>query len=104
MSKLKEILDGHVNELKSKIGIENQKQQEIFDIRTSICNSCPLKSGNTCNTKKFINPETFEVSLVKKEGFVKGCGCRLSAKQKSPSSKCPAGFWGGEFNNDNKQT
>ncbi|MCB1711373.1 MAG: hypothetical protein KDH96_02475 [Candidatus Riesia sp.] len=99
MSKIKEILDGHINELKSKIGLSDLKFDDVFKAREAICNSCPLKNGNTCNPRLFINPETMDVVSTPQEGFVKGCGCRLSAKQKSPSSSCPANFWGGEFNN-----
>lgn len=97
MSKLKEIIDGHINELKSKIGIVDQEKEKIFEIRKKICINCPLKSGNTCSTSKYINPKTLDVSTLPKVGYIRGCGCRLSAKQKSPSSECPAGFWGGEF-------
>lgn len=98
MSILKEIVDGHVNEFFSNIGVkQNEEKEKIFKSRARICLNCPLKTGNTCNRSKYINPETLEVSTTSKEGFVQGCGCRLSAKQKSPGSSCPAGFWGGEF-------
>lgn len=96
MSLLKQIVEGHVNEF---FGVKDKEQKEVFDSRAKICVSCPLKTGNTCNRNKFINPQTLEVSNTRKAGFIQGCGCRLSAKQKSPSSKCPAGFWGGEFDN-----
>ena len=99
MISIKEIIEGHVNELRSIVGIEDEDKDKIFKIREKICLNCPLKNGNTCNKSKFINPETKEVVTAPKAGFVRGCGCRLSAKQKSPGSKCPAGFWGGEFNN-----
>ena len=103
MINIKGILEGHINELRSLVGVEDKKDEAIYKLRATICDSCPLKKGNTCNTKLFINPETKEVSTTPKKDFVKGCGCRLSAKQRSPKDKCPAGFWGGEFNN-NKQT
>lgn len=98
MSRIKQIIEGHVNEFKSAIGTENKEDEKIFSSRAIICLNCPLKSGNTCNRSKYINPETLEVSTYSKSGFVRGCGCRLSAKQKSKTTKCPAGFWGGEFN------
>jgi hypothetical protein len=102
MINIKGILEGHINELRSKIGVEDQEKVGIFQLRATICNSCPLKKGNTCNPKLFINPETKEVFTTPKKGFVKGCGCRLSAKQRSTKDKCPAHFWGGEFDNTNK--
>lgn len=99
MSKLREIVEGHFNEFKSNIGINlSEEQQKVFASRAKVCSTCPLKNGNTCNPRKYINPETLEVSDHSKVGFVPGCGCRLSAKQQSPTSECPAGFWGGEFN------
>lgn len=98
MSKLKEIIEGHVNEFKSLISVTSEDHRKIFKSREKICLQCPLKSGNTCNTRMSINPETLETAPAaeNKPGFVKGCGCRLSAKQKSLTSKCPAGFWGEE--------
>ncbi|WP_294304343.1 hypothetical protein [uncultured Chryseobacterium sp.] len=93
-----EIIEGHLNELRSKIGLADQKEEYIYAVREEICNVCPLKNGNNCDTQKWINPRTMEVASAPKEGFIRGCGCRLSAKQKSKSSLCPAGFWGGEFN------
>lgn len=97
MSKLQEIVEGHVNEFKSLVGIGDEKEEVVFRKRENICISCPLKEGNTCNKSKYINPKTLEVSNAPLDGFVRGCGCRLSAKQKSPISKCPANFWGNEF-------
>ena len=99
MSILKQIAEGHLNEFLSKVGVEQTEEKEkVFQSRAKICLNCPLKTGNTCNRSKYINPKTMEVSSTRKAGFAQGCGCRLSAKQKSPGSKCPAGFWGGEFN------
>ena len=99
MSKLREIVEGHINEFKSAVGITaSSDQRRVVKSRVDVCNACPLKNGNTCNPKKYIHPETLEVSDVAAPGFVPGCGCRLSAKQQSPTSECPAGFWGKEYN------
>jgi hypothetical protein len=102
MSLLGEIINGHFNEFRAKVGIENKEQEKIFQSREKVCNSCPLKNGNTCNTNKGIHPETLDVTTdksKKNEGYRFGCGCRLSAKIRSsdPATKCPADFWGGEF-------
>lgn len=97
--KINEILEGHINELKALAGVANPKKEEIFAKRAAICNNCPLKNGNNCNPRLFMDPETMDISTTRKPGYVKGCGCRLSAKQRSPSSECPAGFWGNEFKN-----
>lgn len=94
----KEILEGTSNEIKSHVNYLNATDDEIFTARAKICDNCPLKNGNNCDTQRYINPETREVSNAFKPNFIRGCGCRLSAKQKSKQSACPAGFWGGEFN------
>ncbi|MDI1257358.1 MAG: hypothetical protein PSV16_14785 [Flavobacterium sp.] len=96
--KRNEIIDGHLNELRSKVGMADENAALIFAMREKICNACPLKNGNNCDTQRWINPETMETSNAPREGSIRGCGCRLSAKQKSKQSSCPAGFWGGEFN------
>ena len=100
MSKLKEIINGHLNEVKVLVGTASEEKTQIYNSRAKVCSNCPLKSGNSCNTTLSINPITLEVAPTseKRSGFIKGCGCRLSAKQKSNNSSCPAGFWGGEFN------
>ncbi len=90
---LKEIINGHINELKSLVGLTSKDEETIYSIREKICNHCPLKTGNTCDPRKWIHPDTLEVSDRFEKGFVSGCGCRLSAKQKSKTSSCPAGFW-----------
>jgi hypothetical protein len=121
-NKLKEIIDGHINELKSMTVGVNAQAGKIFRQRETICQKCPLKSGNRCDTSKVVtdNLKTLAFDSTLKvvrdkdhlNGFYyvtesgerayRGCGCRLSAKQKSPDSVCPAGFWGGEFNKNKK--
>lgn len=95
--KRKEILNGHMNELYALTGMTNKSDAAVFGLREKICNDCLLKVNNSCNSNMWIHPETMETAAASKEGFIRGCGCRLSAKQKSKYSKCPAGFWGGEF-------
>lgn len=92
-----DILDGHINELRAVAGMASKNEMSIFLLREKICNACPLKKGNSCNSRKWLHPKTKEVVDYKKEGFVRGCGCRLSAKQKSKHSVCPAKLWGNEF-------
>jgi len=40
-----------------------------------------------------MNPETLEVSETPKEGFKRGCGCRVQAKTRLPYAKCPLDRW-----------
>ncbi|WP_062061182.1 hypothetical protein [Aquimarina longa] len=91
-----QIVSGHLNELKEAFSLTSDEKKIIYSYRENICNQCPVKTQNVCDSKKWINPKTKELKYFHKEGFIKGCGCRLSAKQKAYNARCPAGFWGGE--------
>lgn len=68
--------------------------EELSKKRLAICRQCPLYKedswGPVCNPKRYLNPETGEVSFFPKEGYVKGCNCRLGQKTKNPSNHCIA--------------
>lgn len=83
------IVGGAVN---SVFGIN----KEMSDKRMSICKKCPLfsvKLGGMCNNRLLLNPNTNNVSVNEKEGYYRGCGCKLSFKTSVPSEECPAGKW-----------
>lgn len=83
------IVTGHVNEV---LGLN----QDLSSIRLAICKKCPLfspKFGGICNNRLWLNKETGDISLNYKDGYVRGCGCRLKAKTTLPSEKCPARKW-----------
>lgn len=66
--------------------------------RMEICKKCPLLKesstwGPTCDSSKYMNKETGEVSRLPHAGWIKGCGCRMKQKVLSPSAKCVAGKW-----------
>jgi hypothetical protein len=68
------------------------------NLRMEICRKCPLYTdrragGPVCSSYLYINPNTNEISLRRKEGYVKGCGCVIPNKVKSPDAACPAGKW-----------
>ncbi len=74
MSRFKKIVDGYKNLVKSKLGLSDEKDEEIFNARLTICNACPRKSAlNRCLE----------------------CGCPLAAKVRSlrPLNSCPKGHW-----------
>lgn len=83
--------------------IANGHIKEAFDINTElsksrlkICYSCPLystKFGGLCNNRLWLNVNTGDVSEYQKEGYVRGCGCRLQAKTRLPNAKCIIGKW-----------
>ena len=83
------IVKGHINEV---LNIN----QDISRNRLEICYRCPLyssKLGGTCNNRLWLNPSTGDISTTKKPGYINGCSCRLSAKTRIPTAKCPAGKW-----------
>lgn len=83
------IVKGHINEVL-------QLNKDISEGRLEICYQCPLyspKLGGICNNRLWLNPETGDVSTVKKDGYVNGCSCRLNAKTRLNNASCPAGKW-----------
>ena len=86
---IKDIVKGHVNEL---LGLN----QDISQVRMNICRKCPLflnELGGICNPRLYLDAKTGDVSTIKKDGYVNGCGCRLSAKTRLSGSTCPNGKW-----------
>lgn len=87
---IKGILKGHLNELL-------KKESELYDRRMAICRVCPLFKqthiGPICNPDLYLNAATEEVSNTAKEGFKKGCRCRLEAKTRVVDAKCPNDKW-----------
>lgn len=83
------IITGHLNEL---LGLNKDLSEE----RLKICKKCPIysnKFGGLCNNKLYIDPKTNKISIYKKDGYVKGCGCRLQAKTTILNEKCIIGKW-----------
>ena len=48
--------------------------------------------GPICNPKLYINKEG-DIATYKKDGYVRGCSCRLSAKTRLNHGKCIIGKW-----------
>jgi hypothetical protein len=83
---LNEILTGWANVVKDKLGVLDDKTHRMALIRLSHCNSCPVRTNNTCDPNKTIKN-------ILDERTVNGCGCNIAAKTLSPNSECPAGKW-----------
>ncbi len=84
-----DIIKGHANEF---LGLNEDMSQK----RLAICKKCPIYSpsyGGLCNSDLYINPETGRISFEAKEGYVRGCGCRLKAKTTLPNSHCIINKW-----------
>ena len=63
--------------------------------RLKICEHCGIYDANQkiCNGNLFINPETNDVSIYAKGGYIKGCNCYIPRKVLNTNAKCPAGKW-----------
>ena len=63
--------------------------------RLRICENCGIYDVNrkVCNGSLYINPETNDVSIRKKDGYIKGCDCYIPLKVLNAKAKCPAGKW-----------
>lgn len=89
MSQIKNIVQGHINELLSI-------NTDISVERLNICYQCPLyssKLGGICNNKLWLNIQTGDVSTIQKDGYKRGCGCRVKAKTRLVNATCPLGKW-----------
>jgi hypothetical protein len=90
ISKASDIIRGHANEL---FGIN----EELAIERIEICEACPIcvqsAFGPMCDHDKWIHPETEDVLLFPKDGYVRGCGCRLSAKTTLRDNHCIINKW-----------
>lgn len=83
------VVQGHINEV---LGLN----KDIKNIRLNICKKCPLytpRFGGMCNNKLWYNVSLGDVSITYKDGYIRGCGCRLQAKTTLVDEKCPAGKW-----------
>jgi len=63
--------------------------------RYSICEHCGIfdQDRKICNGDLYINPETNDVSIKPKSGYIKGCSCYIPRKVLNAQAKCPAGKW-----------
>lgn len=87
---ISDILAGHVNEA---LGLN----KNISESRMAVCKKCLLYkstlAGPICNNKLWYDPETGDISMEYKSGYINGCGCRLLAKTTLPSAVCPINKW-----------
>lgn len=83
------IIQGHTAEL---LGLNKDLLQE----RLKICKKCSLflnTLGGICNPKLYLDPKTEDVSTTYKNGYKKGCGCRINAKARLVNEHCPNDKW-----------
>ena len=89
LTQVTQIVEGTFN------NITNRKE-DLYSERIAICRQCPIKKddeifGEMCNNRRWMNPNTGEVSYIPLDGYVKGCGCKIKLKAKLKTEKCPAG-------------
>lgn len=86
VSQISQILSGWGNRIKDAFGVLDEETKEMSKKRMLICNTCYMRTGNTCDPRKSMkNNITGEIA--------RGCGCNISAKSMSPASKCPLDRW-----------
>lgn len=79
-------IEGWFNQAKSSMGLLDEETKALGESRLAICAKCPLRNNAICDpTRKGKHVKTGETK--------RGCGCILTAKVKSKSSKCPLGKW-----------
>lgn len=88
---IKNIVNGHVNEILNK-------HEDVGTARMNICKQCPLFLldpiwGPRCNPELYLNTDTNQTSEYAQAGFKSGCGCRLKAKTRDLDSHCPLAKW-----------
>jgi hypothetical protein len=85
-----DIAKGHINEV---FNINEDLQEQ----RLAICRECPIcvqsAFGLLCDDEKWIHPETNDVLLFPADEYVRGCGCRLSAKTTLRDNHCIINKW-----------
>lgn len=90
MAKINNIIGGHMKEL---VGYN----QPLHDYRIGICKECLLcrdtAVGLMCDRFTWINKETNETSKVPRDGYTRGCGCRLDAKTRNEDDSCVIDKW-----------
>ena len=66
--------------------------------RMKICETCKMATmdpehGLRCDSTKWINPETGELSRKPMSGWIRGCNCILRYKTADPTARCVLRKW-----------
>ena len=74
-----------------------QDRDELKAQRLTICKECPLykegANGPVCNSSKYISKDGKDWSWLRKDGYIRGCGCALKHKTGNPNSHCIINKW-----------
>jgi hypothetical protein len=86
MSQIIQIIEGWANVIKDQFNAVDPATKMLSKTRLLSCNDCALRQGNMCSPHIYgYHEKTGERAM--------GCGCNISAKTLSVSSKCPLGKW-----------
>ncbi len=94
VNKLKEILNGWTNLALDELDLLDEDIKQEGERRAEICNSCPMRTGNTCDPNKVlpaIKDFVYNSEPRFKGKIYRGCGCPLKPKVLSTKSQCPIG-------------
>lgn len=72
--------------------------EEFAKKRLEICKACPISKevpglGLKCDSSQWLSPDGTQSSHFAHDGWIKGCGCFLSAKVAKLSNYCVARKW-----------
>lgn len=67
--------------------------ESLYNKRIKICRECKLYKihpsfGPICNNRLYLNPETDKISIIPKEGYIRGCNCLLESKCRVENASC----------------
>ena len=81
--------------VQENVNVLSINMEDFQKARLEICQACPIYNvtQEKCSSILYLNPETNEVSVIKREGFIKGCSCYIPTKIKRESNHCPANKW-----------
>ena len=93
---IKGIITGWANLGLDYFNLLKPELKQVAERRLMVCNTCPMRSGNTCSKKTSM--AAVKTFIYKGEERIKGqsysgCGCNLSAKTIDPEQICPIGKW-----------
>lgn len=66
--------------------------------RMNICKQCPIFKEHPvyegiCDSSKYISKDGTRWSYFKRDGYVKGCGCKLNSKTRNINNHCIINLW-----------
>lgn len=91
LKKYKEIIDGWYF-----ASFPTEATLKLSELRAKECATCPLNRNNICERSlqgAAVKDFEYEGKQRHKGLPYNGCGCPLSKKTNSPSTKCPLGKW-----------